>query len=43
MRLAETRPKPLFPIFRKSVLEYNLDEMDGLVDEAIIIVATRKR
>ncbi len=42
MPLAETRPKPLFPIFGKSVLEYNLDEMDGLVDEAIIIVGYKK-
>lgn len=40
--LSETRPKPLFSIFGKSILEYNLDELDGLVDEVIIIVGYKK-
>jgi len=40
--LSETRPKPLFSIFGKSILEYNLDELDGLVTEVIIIVGYKK-
>jgi bifunctional UDP-N-acetylglucosamine pyrophosphorylase/glucosamine-1-phosphate N-acetyltransferase len=40
--LSETRPKPLFSIFGKSILEYNLDELDGLVSEVIIIVGYKK-
>ncbi|MDD5568860.1 MAG: sugar phosphate nucleotidyltransferase [Candidatus Pacebacteria bacterium] len=33
-----TRPKPIFSVFGKSILEYNLDELAGLVDGVIIIV-----
>lgn len=40
--LSEARPKPLFSIFGKSILEYNLDELDGLVSEVIIIVGYKK-
>jgi len=40
--LSETRPKPLFSIFGKSILEYNLDELNGLVSEVIIIVGYKK-
>jgi bifunctional UDP-N-acetylglucosamine pyrophosphorylase/glucosamine-1-phosphate N-acetyltransferase len=40
--LSETRPKPLFSIFGKSILEYNLDELNGLVNEVIIIVGYKK-
>jgi UDP-N-acetylglucosamine diphosphorylase / glucose-1-phosphate thymidylyltransferase / UDP-N-acetylgalactosamine diphosphorylase / glucosamine-1-phosphate N-acetyltransferase / galactosamine-1-phosphate N-acetyltransferase len=40
--LSETKPKPLFSIFGKTILEYNLDELDGLVEEAIIIVGYKK-
>lgn len=40
--LSETRPKPLFSIFGKSILEYNLDELDGLVSEVFIIVGYKK-
>ncbi|MFA5431378.1 MAG: bifunctional sugar-1-phosphate nucleotidylyltransferase/acetyltransferase [Candidatus Paceibacterota bacterium] len=40
--LSEVKPKPLFSIFGKSILEYNLDELDGLVDEVIIIVGHKK-
>jgi len=40
--LSETKPKPLFSLFGKSILEYNLDELDGLVKEAIIIVGYKK-
>lgn len=42
MPLSETRPKSLFSIFGKSILEYNLDELDGLVGEVIIIVGYKK-
>lgn len=40
--LSETRPKPLFSLFGKSILEHNLDELQGLVDEAIIVVGYKK-
>lgn len=40
--LSETKPKPLFSVFGKSILEYNLDELDGLVSEVIIIVGYKK-
>ncbi len=40
--LSESRPKPLFSVFGKSILEYNLDELDGLVSEVIIIVGYKK-
>lgn len=40
--LSETKPKPLFSLFGKSILEYNLDELEGLVKEAIIIVGYKK-
>lgn len=40
--LSATKPKPLFSIFGKTVLEYNLDELNGLVDEVIIIVGYKK-
>lgn len=39
---SETRPKPLFSLFGKSILEHNLDELQGLVDEAIIVVGYKK-
>jgi bifunctional UDP-N-acetylglucosamine pyrophosphorylase/glucosamine-1-phosphate N-acetyltransferase len=40
--LSATKPKPLFSIFGKTILEYNLDELDGLVDEVIIIIGYKK-
>lgn len=40
--LSASRPKPLFSIFGKTILEYNLDELNGLVDEVIIIVGYKK-
>jgi len=39
---SETKPKPLFSIFGKSILEHNLDELNGLVSEVIIIVGYKK-
>lgn len=40
--LSEKKPKPLFSLFGKTIMEHNLDEMEGLVDEAIIIVGYKK-
>jgi len=40
--LSATRPKPLFSIFGKTIIEYNLDELEGLVDEVIVIVGYKK-
>lgn len=40
--LSATKPKPLFSIFGKTILEYNLDELDGLVSEVIVIVGYKK-
>jgi bifunctional UDP-N-acetylglucosamine pyrophosphorylase/glucosamine-1-phosphate N-acetyltransferase len=40
--LSETKPKPLFSLFGKTILEYNLDELEGLIDEAIIVVGYKK-
>ena len=36
--LTETRPKPLLKILDKSILEHNLDQLDGLVKEVILVV-----
>jgi bifunctional UDP-N-acetylglucosamine pyrophosphorylase/glucosamine-1-phosphate N-acetyltransferase len=35
--LSLARPKPLFSVMGESILEHNLKEMKGLVDEAIIV------
>ena len=35
------RPKPLLPLIGKTLLERNLDELVGLVDEVVIIVGYR--
>lgn len=40
--LSLTKPKPLFSIFGKSILEHNLSQLKGLVDEALIIVSYKK-
>jgi bifunctional UDP-N-acetylglucosamine pyrophosphorylase/glucosamine-1-phosphate N-acetyltransferase len=37
-----SRPKPLFSVFGKTIIEHNLSELDGLVDEVIIIVGYKK-
>jgi len=37
-----SRPKPLFSIFNKTIIEHNLSELDGLVKEVIIIVGYKK-
>lgn len=36
--LSLIRPKPLFSVMGESILEHNLKELKGLVDEAIIVV-----
>ncbi|MBU3942294.1 MAG: NTP transferase domain-containing protein [Nanoarchaeota archaeon] len=40
--LTVTRPKPLLKIVDKTLLEHNLEQLKGLVDEAIIIVGYKK-
>ena len=40
--LTENRPKPLLKIANKTILEHNLEQMEGLVDEAIIVVGYKK-
>ncbi|MBI5390451.1 NTP transferase domain-containing protein [Candidatus Woesearchaeota archaeon] len=40
--LTVTRPKPLLCVAGKSILEHNLSQLQGLVDEVIIIVGYQK-
>ena len=40
--LTMTRPKALLPVMNKPILQHNLENLDGLVDEAILIVGYRK-
>ncbi len=40
--LSINKPKPLFVLFGRSILEHNLNQLDGLVDEAFIIVSYKK-
>ena len=40
--LTSTRPKALLEIANKPVLQHNLEALDGLVDEALIVVGYRK-
>ncbi len=40
--LTLTRPKPLLTIANKTLLEHNLEQLQGIVDEAIIIVGYKK-
>ncbi|MBS3097901.1 NTP transferase domain-containing protein [Candidatus Woesearchaeota archaeon] len=40
--LTLTKPKPLLKVGRKSLLEHNLEQLNGLVDEVIIVVGYRK-
>lgn len=40
--LTLTKPKPLLKIANKTVLEHNLEQLAGIVDEAVIIVGYHK-
>jgi bifunctional UDP-N-acetylglucosamine pyrophosphorylase/glucosamine-1-phosphate N-acetyltransferase len=40
--LTVNRPKPLLKVLDKTMLEHNLDQLHGLVDEVIIIVGFKK-
>lgn len=40
--LTLTRPKPLLKAANKTLLEHNLDKLNGIVDEAIVIVGYKK-
>jgi UDP-N-acetylglucosamine diphosphorylase / glucose-1-phosphate thymidylyltransferase / UDP-N-acetylgalactosamine diphosphorylase / glucosamine-1-phosphate N-acetyltransferase / galactosamine-1-phosphate N-acetyltransferase len=41
--LTATLPKPLLKAANKTILEYNLDALDGFVDEVILVVGYRKK
>ncbi|MBD3203604.1 NTP transferase domain-containing protein [Candidatus Woesearchaeota archaeon] len=36
--LTKTRPKPLLKAANKTIIEHNLSQLDGIVDEAVIVV-----
>jgi UDP-N-acetylglucosamine diphosphorylase / glucose-1-phosphate thymidylyltransferase / UDP-N-acetylgalactosamine diphosphorylase / glucosamine-1-phosphate N-acetyltransferase / galactosamine-1-phosphate N-acetyltransferase len=40
--LTVTKPKPLLKVAGKTLLEYNLDQLNGLVDEVILVVNYKK-
>ena len=40
--LTLTTPKPLLKVGNKTLLEYNLDQLNGLVKEVIIVVGYKK-
>lgn len=40
--LTLTRPKPLLPVANKTIVEHILEQLEGLVDEVILIVGYRK-
>src|SRR3989338_8760550 len=40
--LTLTRPKPLLKAANKTILEHNLDNLGGIVDEAILVVGYKK-
>ncbi len=40
--LTLTRPKPLIKIGEKTLLEHNLEQLDGLTDEVILVVGYKK-
>ena len=41
--LTLTRPKPLLKVANKTLLEHNLDNLVGIVDEVIIVVGYKKK
>ena len=40
--LTQTTPKPLLPVANKPILEYHLDALQDIADEAVIVVGYRK-
>ena len=40
--LTLTRPKPLLPVANKTIIEHILEQLEGLIDEVILIVGYRK-
>jgi NDP-sugar pyrophosphorylase family protein len=40
--LTLTKPKPLLPVANKPIMAHNLDQLIGMVDEAIIIVGYKQ-
>ena len=40
--LTLTRPKPLLPVANKTIIEHILGQLEGLIDEVILIVGYRK-
>ncbi|MDZ7342336.1 MAG: sugar phosphate nucleotidyltransferase [candidate division KSB1 bacterium] len=40
--LTLTRPKPLLPIANRTIIEFLLEQLDGWVDEVILVVGYRK-
>jgi len=40
--LTATRPKPLLEVLDRSILAHNLDQLDGLVDEVVVVVGFKK-
>jgi NDP-sugar pyrophosphorylase family protein len=40
--LTITKPKPLLKVANKTLLEYNLEALDGLVDEVIVVIGYKK-
>jgi UDP-N-acetylglucosamine diphosphorylase/glucosamine-1-phosphate N-acetyltransferase len=40
--LTLTRPKPMLPIANKTIIEHNLEQLTGLVNEVILIVGYRQ-
>ncbi|MDD2274216.1 MAG: sugar phosphate nucleotidyltransferase [Candidatus Pacebacteria bacterium] len=39
---SDNKPKPLFSLFNKSIIEHNLSELKGIVDEVILVVGYKK-
>ena len=40
--LTLTRPKPLLPVANKTIIEHILEQLEGLVEEVVLIVGYRK-
>ena len=40
--LTLTRPKPLLPISNKTIIEYLLEQLEGIADEVVLVVGYRK-